>query len=144
MSNEPQRVPLPDYLKLHHIGFVVSSIQDSAESFALSLGATWDGNIVLDPLQNVRVTFFQGRNPTGPWIELVQPGEPESPVSQFLKRGGGLHHLCYEVKDLDSHLRFCQSVGTIIIRPPVPVVAFGGRRIAWGVTKKRLMEFLEC
>lgn len=145
MSNEPlESLPPSDHLKLHHIGFVVSSIQEGAESFALSLGAVWDGNIVFDPLQKVRVTFFQGRNPTDPLVELVEPGGPESPVSQFLKRGGGLHHLCYEVKDLDSHLLFCQSVGTIIIRPPVPAVAFRGRRIAWGVTKKRLLiEFLE-
>jgi methylmalonyl-CoA/ethylmalonyl-CoA epimerase len=146
MSNEPLgSLPAPDHLKLHHIGFVVSSIQESAEPFALSVGAKWDGNIVLDPVQNVLVTFFPGHNPADPLIELVEPGGPESPVSRFLKRGGGLHHLCYEVKDLDSHLRFCQSVGTIIIRPPVPAVAFGGRRIAWGVTRKRLlMEFLEC
>ena len=146
MSNEPrQALSRPDHLKLHHIGFVVSSIQESAESFALSLGARWDGNIVFDPLQKVCVTFFQGHDPADPLIELVEPGGPESPVSQFLIDGGGLHHLCYEVKDLDSYLRFCQSVGTRIIRPPVPAVAFGGRRIAWGVTRKRLlMEFLEC
>jgi methylmalonyl-CoA/ethylmalonyl-CoA epimerase len=145
MSNEPPESPNPaEGLKLHHIGFVVYSIQEGAESFALSLCATWDGNIVFDPQQKVRVTFFQGQNPTDPMIELVEPGGPESPVSQFLQRGGGLHHLCYEVKDLDSHLRFCQSMGTKIIRPPVPAVAFGGRRIAWGITKKRLlMEFLE-
>jgi methylmalonyl-CoA/ethylmalonyl-CoA epimerase len=146
MSNEPQEgLRPPDHLRLHHIGFVVHSIQESAESFARSLGATWDGNIVFDPLQKVRVTFFKGRNPMDPLIELVEPGEPESPVSGFLERGGGLHHLCYEVKDLEPHLAFCKSVGTIIIRPPVPAVAFGGRRIAWAVTKKRLlMEFLEC
>jgi methylmalonyl-CoA/ethylmalonyl-CoA epimerase len=146
MGNKPlESLRPPDHQKLHHIGFVVDSIQENAESFALSVGATWDGNIVFDPVQKVHVTFFRGHNPTDPLIELVEPGGPESPVSQFLKRGGGLHHLCYEVKDLDSHLRFCQSVGTIIIRPPVPAVAFGGRRIAWVVTKKRLlMEFLEC
>ena len=133
-----------DHLKLHHIGFVVSSIQDSAESFARSLGAAWDGNIVFDPLQKVRVSFFQGHNPSDPLIELVEPAEPESPVSRFLERGGGLHHLCYEVEDLDSYLEFCKSLDTIVIRPPVPAVAFGGRRIAWAVTKKRLlMEFLE-
>jgi methylmalonyl-CoA/ethylmalonyl-CoA epimerase len=145
MSDEPLEGLSPaNDLKLHHIGFVVSSIQECAESFAQSLGATWDGKIVFDPLQKVHVTFFQGHNPTDPLMELVEPGDPESPVSQFVKRAGGLHHLCYEVKDLDAHLRFCKSVGTIIIRPPVPAVAFAGRRIAWGITKKRLlMEFLE-
>jgi methylmalonyl-CoA/ethylmalonyl-CoA epimerase len=100
---------------------------------------------VFDPLQKVRVTFFQGRNPTDPLIELIEQGGPESPVARFVERGGGIHHLCYEAKDLESPLRFCQSVGTLFSRPPVPAVAFGGRRIAWGVTKKRLlMEFLEC
>jgi methylmalonyl-CoA/ethylmalonyl-CoA epimerase len=145
MSNKPlESLPRPDHLKLHHIGFVVFSIQESAEPFALSVGATWDGKIVFDPVQKVHVTFFQGHNPADPLIELIEPGGPESPVSQFLQRGGGLHHLCYEVKDLDSQLRFCKAVGTRIIRPPVPAVAFGGRRIAWGITKKRLlMEFLE-
>jgi methylmalonyl-CoA/ethylmalonyl-CoA epimerase len=145
MSNEPPNSPpQADDPKLHHVGFVVVSIRESAESFARSLGASWDGKIVFDPVQNVHVTFFQGHSPANPLIELVEPGGAESPVSRFLKGGGGLHHLCYEVKDLDSHLRFCQSVDTLIIRPPVPAVAFGGRRIAWGVTKKRLlMEFLE-
>ena len=66
------------------------------------------------------MSFFKGRNCADPLIELVEPGEPESPVSRFLERGGGLHHLCYEAKDLDSHLAFCKSVGTIIIRHPVP------------------------
>ena len=131
-------------LKLHHIGFILASIQESAESFALSLGATWDGSIIFDPLQKVRVTFLQGAHVSDALIELVEPGGPESPVSRFLERGGGLHHLCYEVEDLEAHLAFCKSVGTIVIRPPVPAVAFGGRRIAWAITKKRLLvEFLE-
>lgn len=132
-------------LKLHHVGFVVSSIQDCAESFAQGLGASWDGKITFDPIQKVRVTFFEGRSATDPLIELVEPGEPESPVSRFLKHGGGLHHLCYEVNDLESHLEFCKSSGTIILRPPVPAVAFDGRRIAWAMTKKKLLlEFLEA
>jgi methylmalonyl-CoA/ethylmalonyl-CoA epimerase len=134
----------PGQLRLHHIGFVLESIQEIAESFARSLGATWDGNIIFDPLQQVRVTFLQGTHVSDSLIELVEPGGPESPVSRFLERRGGLHHLCYEVEDLESHLAFCKSVGTITIRPPVPAVAFGGRRIAWALTRKRLLvEFLE-
>lgn len=145
MSNEPlEGLHPPGHVKLHHIGFVVLSIQESAESFAQSLSATWDENIIFDPLQKVRVSFFQGRNATDPLIELVEPAEPESPVSRFLERGGGLHHLCYEVEDLESYLRSCKSLGIIIIRPPVSAVAFAGRRIAWGVTRQKLlMELLE-
>jgi len=92
----------------------------------------------------VRVSFFGGRNGTDPLIELVEPGADDSPVTRFLERGGGLHHLCYEVDDLEGHLEFCKSVGNKIIKPPAPAVAFGGRRIAWAVTRKRLLvEFLE-
>jgi methylmalonyl-CoA/ethylmalonyl-CoA epimerase len=134
----------PDSPKLHHIGFVVSSIQESAEAFIQSLGASWDGKIIFDPVQRVHVSFFQNKDAADPLIELVEPGDAKSPVATFLERGGGLHHLCYEVENLDAHLAFCKSVGTIIIRPPVPAIAFGGRRIAWGVSKKRLLlEFLE-
>ena len=60
MSNESSETLRPAHsVRLHHIGFVVDSIQGSVESFAQSLGATWDGNIVFDPIQKVRVTFFR-------------------------------------------------------------------------------------
>jgi hypothetical protein len=49
-----------------------------------------------------------------------------------------------EVKNLDAHLAAFTSMGSKIVRPPLPAVAFGGRRIAWVVTKNKLvMEFLE-
>lgn len=145
MGNSLQQDPSPpSQQKLHHIGFVLASIEESAESFARSLGASWDGKIIFDPLQKVRVTFLEGAHISDALIELIEPGGTDSPVSRFLERGGGLHHLCYEVEDLESHLAFCKSVGTILIRPPVPAVAFGGRRIAWAVTRKKLLvEFLE-
>jgi methylmalonyl-CoA/ethylmalonyl-CoA epimerase len=145
MSAESRQSVRPaEDLKLHHVGFVVASIERSGQAFAQALGATWDGNIVFDPVQKVRVTFFEGRSNADPLIELVEPGGPESPVTRFLERGGGLHHLCYEVNDLEAHLEFCKSVGNTVIHPPVPAVAFGGRRIAWAVTRKKmLLEFLE-
>ena len=131
-------------VRLHHFGFVLSSIQDSAESFARSLGATWDGNIVFDPIQKVRVAFLEGAHAHDSLIELVEPASPDSPVNRFLNGGRGLHHLCYEVADMERHLAFCRSVRTVIIRKPVPAVAFGGRRIAWALTKQKLLvEFLE-
>ena len=144
MSNGSPQLNPPSPVRLHHVGFVLASIEESVASFASSLGASWDGNIVFDPLQKVRVTFLRTPHEGDALIELVEPGDPESPVSRFLQRRGGLHHLCYEVADLEAHLDFSKSVGTMIIRPPVPAVAFGGRRIAWALTKKRLLlEFLE-
>ena len=48
MSNEPlESLRPPDRLKIHNIGFLVHSIHESTDSFALSLAATWGGNVVL-------------------------------------------------------------------------------------------------
>ena len=145
MSNAAlEKLSTPGEIRLHHFGFVLRSIQNNVESFALSLGATWDGNIVFDPIQKVRVTFLEGARVNDSLIELVEPASPDSPVNRFLNGGGGLHHLCYEVADMERHLAFCRSVRTVIIRKPVPAVAFGGRRIAWALTKQKLLvEYLE-
>jgi len=140
----PEKVQLPGEVKLHHIGFVVDSIEESAVSLAMSLGASWDKNVICDAVQKVKVTFLKGHYSPEPMIELVEPAGPDSPVSRFVERGGGLHHVCYEVEDLEAHLAYCKKVRTICIRQPVPAVAFGGRRIAWAITPKRLLvEFLE-
>jgi methylmalonyl-CoA/ethylmalonyl-CoA epimerase len=137
-------VPANYDCRLHHIGMVVDSIERTALSVARSLGATWDGKTFSDPLQVVRVTFLSGRSPQDPMIELVEPDGERSPVINFLKRGGGLHHLCYEVKTLEAQLEFIRSIGGLIVKPPLPAVAFGGRRIAWVFTKDSLLvEYLE-
>ena len=37
-----------------------------------------------------------------PVYELVEPASEASPVSNFLKKRGGLHHVCYEIDDLEE------------------------------------------
>jgi methylmalonyl-CoA/ethylmalonyl-CoA epimerase len=131
-------------LALHHVGFVVASIAAAAPGFAASIAAAWDHTIIEDPLQCVRVTFIGCQGQLGTPVELVEPAGIDSPVFSFLRRGGGLHHLCYEVADLEKQLRLSQRNGAKLVRPPLPAVAFAGRRIAWVFTKQRLLlEFLE-
>jgi methylmalonyl-CoA/ethylmalonyl-CoA epimerase len=130
--------------RLHHVGFVVSSIPQEIGKFADSIGAQWNETIVYDPLQKARVTFLRTSCPADALIELVEPVGDESPVLQFLRKGGGLHHLCYEVDDLDAHLKAMRLKGAVIVRRPRPAVAFENRRVAWTFTgEKLLLEFLE-
>lgn len=131
---------------LHHLGFVVASISSVGEKFARCMSARWNGEVIHDPLQRVRVAFFTPAFPANPVFELVEPADPASPVSNFLQRGGGLHHVCYEIDDIDSLLGKVQEFGFIITAPPTPAVAFGGRRIAWVWSKTKsplLLELLE-
>jgi methylmalonyl-CoA/ethylmalonyl-CoA epimerase len=128
----------------HDVGFVVASIQGTASSFVRSLGAEWDGQIIHDPNQAVRVTFLRGRNPADQLFELAEPASEKPPVPSFAQKGGGLHHICYVVDSLDAMLTQCGSRGMVVVRPPLPAAAFGGCRIGWVYTRKKLLiEHLE-
>jgi methylmalonyl-CoA/ethylmalonyl-CoA epimerase len=108
------------------------------------MSARWDGRIIHDPLQRARVAFFKPVEARNPLLELVEPAGPQSPVSNFLKKGGGLHHVCYEVDEMEPALRKALEVGFIEVAPPAPATAFNGRRIAWVYSKSRLLvELLE-
>lgn len=131
-------------LRQHHVGFVVANIETAMPGFLRSLAAEWDGQVFHDPLQKVRVAFLVTRA-QDPAIELVEPAGDGSPVLRFLQeRGGGLHHVCYEVADLEKELAAFRSRGASIAKRPLPAVAFGGRRIAWVITSEKLLvELLE-
>jgi len=131
-------------LRLHHIGFVVAEISASIQGFRASLGAAWDGSVFEDPNQKVKVAFLKTQS-SGGQIELVEPARNSSPVAKFLaERGGGLHHLCYEVRDIEQALAAFKARGAVIAKRPLPAVAFEGRRIAWILTAERLLvELLE-
>jgi methylmalonyl-CoA/ethylmalonyl-CoA epimerase len=134
-------------LRLHHIGFVVRRIEKQAQDVADSTLSSWDAKIFHDPLQKVRVTFLQAPRPGDAQIELLEPAADDSPIQKFLEKGGGLHHLCYEVPDLDAHLKRVlhqRAGGALLVKPPLPAVAFENRRIAWIYTRQKLLlEFLE-
>ena len=128
----------------HHVGFVVASIQDCAEAMANNLSAKWDGQIIEDPNQAAKVTFLQSERPSDPLFELVEPYGEKSHLHTFLKRGGGFHHICYEVADLQNQLKISREQGSLVVRDPMPAEAFGGRKIAWVYTKQKLLiEYLE-
>jgi methylmalonyl-CoA/ethylmalonyl-CoA epimerase len=128
----------------HHVGFVVASIPDAVRGFMESLEADWDGVITHDPNQAVRVTFLRSPALGDPLFELIEPAGEKSPVLPFLNKGGGLHHLCYQVPCLERQLELSRSKGGLITRAPMPAAAFGGRRIAWVYTRSKLLvEYLE-
>ncbi len=133
--------------RLHHVGFVVASIEKSAPSFAAGVGGTWDGVITEDPNQKVRVSFIHPAIEGQPQFELVDPGRFEdAPVRRYLEdRGGGLHHVCYEVADIEQELERAYKARGTLVRKPLPAPAFGGRRIAWIFTREKLLiEYLEA
>jgi len=130
--------------RLHHTGFVVASISAVMESFCRAVAGTGWSETWHDPLQRVRVAFIYPTHAGDPSIELVEPADLGSPVQKFLERGGGMHHLCYEMNNFDEAVQGAAARGLVTIRRPQPAVAFGGRRIAWFLSpQKLLIEYLE-
>jgi len=129
--------------RLHHVGFVVANIEESVLGMSRALLAIWNNEIFADPLQRVSVTFLKGRHQSS-LLELVEPLGQDSPVFRFLGEGGGLHHLCYEVFSIPEHLDRIRAAGGVIVSRAKPAVAFGGRPIAWALTREKLLlEFLQ-
>lgn len=131
-------------MRIHHVGYVVQSIQQAALGFIESLELDWDGRVIHDPLQTVRVSFLHPRAAGSPSLELVEPAGAGSVVQRFLEKGGGLHHLCFEVDSLEAQLERANASRDRIVHPPAPAAAFDGRRIAWVYTRNKLLvEYLE-
>jgi methylmalonyl-CoA/ethylmalonyl-CoA epimerase len=137
-------MPNPSSPTLHHIGCVVDSIENRIESYRIGLGSASASQVFEDPIQRARVAFLDLPAPGAVQLELVEPAAPDSPVARFLEKGGGLHHLCYEVDDLQEQIRWMKAQRAVLIRSPKPAVAFGGRHIAWMRTRDALLiEYLE-
>src|SRR4051794_14460179 len=112
-----------DNQRMHHSGFVVASIDDVIERFCRAIGGSSWSQTWHDPLQRARVAFIYPSHAGDPSVELVEPAGPGSPVEKFLERGGGLHHLCYEVEGLDEVVRGARDRGLVMVSRPQPAVA---------------------
>jgi methylmalonyl-CoA/ethylmalonyl-CoA epimerase len=78
------------------------------------------------------------------FIELIEPVGESSPVSRNLQKGGGLHHVCIQVENLESSLQAMRAAGCVLVRNAVPAAAFDNRPIAWIYLKEGLLvELLE-
>ncbi len=64
-------------------------------------------------------------------LELLAPLAPDTPVGRFLqKRGEGLHHLAFRVKDIEAELKRLEAEGASLIDPR-PRPGFGGHLVAF-------------
>ena len=121
--------------KLRHIGYLVRDLSE-ASIFRDRFGYVIEGDIVEDPVQTAYIQMI--RQPgSASVIELVVPMGPESKLTRALAKGGGLHHLCYEVDDMSRACDHLRDQGMLALSDPVPAVAFDGRWIAWFMDRGR-------
>ena len=131
------------FLKLHHIGYLVKDIGIAATDFQERFGYSTESDIIEDPIQTAFVQFLR-LSETPFWLELIMPNLPTSKLTNALRKGGGLHHLCYEAPDVSHACEQLRSKSMLMISGPTPAIAFPGRRIAWLIDASgMLVELLE-
>ena len=99
-------------MKLHHIGIVVESIQKSLGELTKYLDFESTTVPSLVGSQKVNICFLKTNNV---FLELIEPAEENSPISNFIKKGGGFHHLCFEVDDIHLELEKMKKNGARVI-----------------------------
>jgi methylmalonyl-CoA/ethylmalonyl-CoA epimerase len=108
-----------------HIGVAVKSLAEALPFYRDVLGLVPHQPETVDGATIVALS-------AGPVdIELLEPVTPDSPVARFLaKRGPGIHHLCFQVPDLERALEECRRRGYRAVDDE-PRTGVGGRRIAF-------------
>jgi len=76
-------------VKVHHIGYVVKNIEKYKKNLIIDEVL----REVYDEIQKAKLVLLKSENI---FIELIEPQSKESFTYNFLQKGGGYHHLCYE------------------------------------------------
>ena len=112
--------------KLNHIAIAVNDITEALDFWENALGVKLD-HMEEVPSQKAKVAFL----PVGESeIELVQPTSQDTGTAKFLQsRGPGMHHLCFEVDDIDGILADLKAKGIRLINEEP--LELEGRRMAF-------------
>ena len=113
-------------LKLHHIGIVVQNINESLGEISNFFSFESTSLPTLVGSQKVNICFLKTNSV---YIELIEPADPDSPIISFVKEGGGFHHLCFEVDDIQQEIDKMVKKGARLV--VAPVKGFEDRVIAF-------------
>ena len=117
---------MPKINKINHIAIAVNNLDDAAVFWRDALGLPVDHTEEVQS-QKSRVAFI----PVGESeVELVQPTSDDSGLAKFLnEKGGGIHHLCLEVDDIEALMSDLKAKGVRLINETPQVLP--GRKMAF-------------
>jgi methylmalonyl-CoA/ethylmalonyl-CoA epimerase len=112
--------------KINHIGIVVADIDEAMKFWRDAMGVEMH-HLEDVPSQKAQVAFL----PVGETeLELVKPTAEDTGAGKFLKeRGGGMHHLCFEVDDIQGKLTELKTKGIRLINEEL--IELPGRKMAF-------------
>ena len=86
--------------RLNHVAIVVPDLESASSLYRNILGAAVSAPMK-QPEHGVVTVFVELENSK---VELLHPLGEDSPIARFLVRhpDGGIHHMCYEVEDINA------------------------------------------
>jgi len=115
----------PEGVKLSHVGLAVRSIAEALPFYREILGLDEEN------LADTDGAHIAGVDAGGTLVEFLEAEREDSPIAKFVaRRGPGIHHICFEVDDLDATLERCREKGVRLIDES-PRVGAEGKRIAF-------------
>ncbi len=98
--------------RIDHIGIAVQNIQQALAFYQDALGVKLE-RVESEEGGRTDVAFL----PVGASdVELVEPKDTDSGLAKYLaKRGEGIHHICFEVDDIDEALARLKAHGAQLI-----------------------------
>jgi methylmalonyl-CoA/ethylmalonyl-CoA epimerase len=113
--------------KISHIAIVVPDLDEAMNFWVEALGLPLE-HMEHVPDQGVDVAFLPSGDSE---IELLEPCDPESGVARFMsKKGPGMHHICFEVDDIELVLNRLRQANVPLINDE-PTIGTGGKKIAF-------------
>jgi len=98
--------------KVHHVGIVVRNLEEGYRFYRDVLGLPLHKEKTIEE-QGVRAALLTLGDSE---IELLEPIDPQGGVARFLeRRGGGLHHVCFETDDIEGDLAGLKERGVELI-----------------------------
>ena len=87
--------------QLEHIGIAVKDIEQAIDSYSRLLNTSCYKTEVVES-QQVTTAFFKLKEQK---IELLAATSPQSVIARFIEKSGeGLHHIAFEVEDIDAEM----------------------------------------
>ena len=113
--------------RLNHVAIAVPDLAAAAEQYRSTLGAEV-GAPQDEPDHGVTVVFITLPNTK---IELLYPLGEKSPIQGFLDKNpaGGIHHLCYEVEDINAARASLEAAGARVLGTGEPKIGAHGKPV---------------